>query len=121
MKIKPSEGNKTFCMAPFSHTYLSPQSERRLCCASREKASWATQYIDAERADNNSDYHPAALSEHWNSPYMMDIRKKLMAGEEIPQCDVCNNKLFGFKSKIMLKVFGSSLPGFNPLLLSTHN
>jgi hypothetical protein len=93
MKIKPSEGNKTFCMAPFSHTYLSPQSERRLCCASREKASWATQYIDAERADNNSDYHPAALSEHWNSPYMMDIRKRLMAGEEIPQCDVCNQKI----------------------------
>jgi hypothetical protein len=93
MKIKPSEGNKTFCMAPFSHTYLSPQSERRLCCASREKATWATQYIDSEKADVSSDYSPMLLDDHWNSPYMMDIRKKLMAGEEIPQCDVCNNKL----------------------------
>ena len=93
MKIKPSEGNTTFCMAPFSHTYLSPQSERRLCCASREKATWATQYIDSEKADVSSDYSPMSLDDHWNSPYMMDIRKKLMAGEEIPQCDVCNNKL----------------------------
>jgi organic radical activating enzyme len=93
MKIKPSEGNTTFCMAPFSHTYLSPQSERRLCCASREKATWATQYIDSEKADNNSNYKPTTLDEHWNSPYMMDIRKKLMAGEEIPQCNVCNQKI----------------------------
>jgi hypothetical protein len=80
-------------MAPFSHTYLSPQSERRLCCASREKATWATQYIDSEKADNNSNYKPTTLDEHWNSPYMMDIRKKLMAGEEIPQCNVCNQKI----------------------------
>jgi hypothetical protein len=93
MKIKPSEGNTTFCMAPFTHTYLSPQSERRMCCASREKASWATQYIDAEDADVNSHYNPGTLSDHWNGPYMMDIRKKLMAGEEISQCDVCNNKI----------------------------
>ena len=93
MKIKPSEGNQTFCMAPWTHTYLSPQSERRLCCASREKATWATQYIDADKADENSEYKPTSLEEHWNSPYMMEIRRKLMAGEEISQCDVCNNKI----------------------------
>ena len=93
MKIKPSEGNKTFCMAPWTHTYLSPQSERRLCCASREKASWASQYIDSEKADKNSEYTPISLEQHWNSPYMMDIRKSLLAGEEISQCQVCNHKL----------------------------
>lgn len=93
MKIKPSEGNTTFCMAPFTHTYLSPQSERRLCCASREKASWATQYIDSEKADSNSTYQPSTLDEHWNSDYMKSIRKKLLAGEEIPQCAVCNDKI----------------------------
>ena len=93
MKIKPSEGNKTFCMAPWTHTYLSPQSERRLCCASREKASWASQYIDSEKADKNSEYTPISLEQHWNSLYMMDIRKSLLAGEEISQCQVCNHKL----------------------------
>ena len=98
MKIKPSEGNETFCMAPFSHTYLSPQSERRLCCASREKASWATQYIDSEKSNGNSDYKPVTLEEHWNSPYMMDIRKRLMAGEEISQCQVCNDKILNINT-----------------------
>jgi hypothetical protein len=98
MKIKPSEGNETFCMAPFSHTYLSPQSERRLCCASREKASWATQYIDSEKSNNDSDYKPATLEEHCNSPYMMDIRKRLMAGEEISQCQVCNDKILNINT-----------------------
>lgn len=93
MKIKPSNGNKTFCMAPWTHTYLSPQSERRLCCASREKASWTNQYIDSEKADKNSEYTPLTLDEHWNSEYMKGIRKALMAGEEIPQCQVCNHKI----------------------------
>jgi hypothetical protein len=93
MKVKPSEGNSVFCVAPWTHTYLSPQSERRMCCASREKASWATQYLDAESADKHSRYGPSTLEVHWNSPYMMDIRKRLMAGEEIPQCMVCNDKI----------------------------
>ena len=88
-----TEGNKTFCIAPWSHTYLSPQSERRLCCASREKASWATQYLDSEGADNGSQYNPGTLEDHWNSDYMKGIRKDLMEGKEIPQCAVCNDKL----------------------------
>lgn len=93
MKIKPEDGNKTFCMAPWSHTYLSPQSERRLCCASREKADWATQYIDGDSADEDSTYNPGSLKDHWNSEYMKGIRRDLMAGKEIPQCTVCNDKL----------------------------
>jgi len=90
---KPSEGNKTFCMAPWSHTYLSPQSERRMCCASREKAEWATQYLDADKADEDSSYNPGTLKDHWNSEYMKGIRRDLMAGKKIPQCQVCNDQL----------------------------
>lgn len=93
MKIKPEEGNKTFCMAPWSHTYVSPQGERRLCCASREKSSWIKQYIDIESDDKNDEFTPSNLNDHWNSEYMKDIRKRLMAGEEIEQCQVCNHKL----------------------------
>ena len=35
-------------MAPWVHTYLSPQMERRLCCASLEKATNFNQYIDTK-------------------------------------------------------------------------
>ena len=80
-------------MAPWSHTYLSPQSERRMCCASREKAEWATQYLDADKAEKDSSYNPGNLKDHWNSEYMKGIRRDLMAGKEIPQCQVCNDQL----------------------------
>ena len=100
--------NKTFCMAPWSHTYISPQGERRMCCASREEHSFQKQYIDAtndskygERKESKTladDFNPVSLEEHWNSPYMKDIRKKLMAGERISQCDVCNDDILSVSS-----------------------
>jgi hypothetical protein len=73
-----------------------------MCCASREEHQFQKQYIDASNDEKYgevkesgtiADYNPVSLKEHWNSPYMMDIRKKLMAGEKIPQCDVCNDSL----------------------------
>lgn len=92
-KILPKDGNETFCMAPWSHTYVSPQGERRLCCASREKSSWIKQYIDVENDDKNTEFVSTKLDDHWNSEYMKGIRRSLMAGEEIEQCQVCNHKL----------------------------
>lgn len=100
--IASDSPNKTFCMAPWTHTYISPQSERRMCCASREEHMFQKQYIDASNDESTgkfkdsgsiSDYKPVSLEEHWNSEYMKDIRRRLMAGEEIPQCAVCNDSI----------------------------
>ena len=94
--------NKVFCTAPWTHTYISPQSERRMCCASREEHMFQKQYIDASNDESTGkykesgtieDYLPVSLQEHWNSKYMRDIRLKLLAGEEIPQCAVCNDSI----------------------------
>ena len=90
-RIKPSEGNKTFCMAPWTHTYLSPQTERRMCCASREPAQSFKQYIDT--GNNAKEYKPLTLKEHWNSDHMKSVRLRMMAGEELPECQVCDYKL----------------------------
>tara|TARA_R110001583_G_scaffold55236_1_gene168095 strand:+ start:1990 stop:3273 length:1284 start_codon:yes stop_codon:yes gene_type:complete len=90
-KIKPSEGNKTFCMAPWTHTYLSPQTERRLCCASREPAQSFKQYIDT--GNDAKEYKPLTLKEHWNSDHMKSVRLRMMAGEELSECQVCDHKL----------------------------
>ena len=38
---------KYLCTAPWTHTYVSPQGERRLCCASREDAKFTKQYLDS--------------------------------------------------------------------------
>ena len=107
-KHTESSENKVFCMAPWTHTYISPQGERRLCCASREEHSFQKQYIDASNDETYGEikesktaadeFNPVSLEEHWNSQYMRDIRKKLMAGERIPQCDVCNDDILSLSS-----------------------
>ena len=80
-----------FCLAPFVHTYLSPITERRMCCASREPAQNFEQYIDTESGTGK--YTPITLNEHWNSEHMKSVRRRMMAGDTLPECEVCNDKL----------------------------
>lgn len=83
--------NKTLCMAPWTHTYLSPQTERRLCCASREPAQNFKQYIDT--SDGTGKYIPITLDEHWNGEHLRSVRLRMLRGETLPECEVCNDKL----------------------------
>jgi sulfatase maturation enzyme AslB (radical SAM superfamily) len=84
---KPS----TMCLAPWTHTYLSPQTERRMCCASREPAQNFQQYIDT--AAGSGKYIPITLDEHWNGEHMRSVRLRMLRGEILPECEVCNDKL----------------------------
>lgn len=79
------------CLAPWVHTYLSPQTERRMCCASREPAQSFRQYIDT--AAGTGEYKPVTLEQHWNSDHMKSVRRRMMAGETLPECAVCNEQL----------------------------
>jgi len=81
-----------FCIAPWTHTYISPQSERRICCASREKATWTQQYIDAKEPTSSKKYIPITLEEHWNSEHMKSVRHRILDGERIPECEVCHSQ-----------------------------
>ena len=81
----------TMCLAPWVHTYLSPQTERRMCCASREPAQNFEQYIDT--AAGTGKYIPMTLEQHWNSDHMRSVRRRMMAGETLPECEVCNDRL----------------------------
>ena len=78
-------------MAPWTHTYLSPQTERRMCCASREPAQSFKQYIDT--GNEAKEYKPLTLEKHWNSEHMRSVRLRMMAGEELSECEVCDHKL----------------------------
>lgn len=89
MKHKPGEN---FCMAPWTHTYLSPQSERRLCCASREKHSFTHQYID-QKGESGGEYKPVSLDQHWNGEFLKSVRARMLRGEHVPECEVCNDKV----------------------------
>lgn len=87
MKVK----SPTLCLAPWVHTYLSPQTERRMCCASREPAQNFKQYIDTSAGTGK--YIPITLEQHWNSDHMKSVRRRMMTGEILPECEVCNDKL----------------------------
>jgi len=81
----------TLCLAPWTHTYLSPQTERRMCCASREPAQNFRQYIDTSAGTGQ--YIPITLDEHWNGEHMRSVRLRMMRGEILPECEVCNDQL----------------------------
>ena len=82
---------KSLCLAPWTHTYLSPQTERRMCCASREPAQNFAQYIDT--AAGTGRYIPITLEQHWNGEHMRGVRRRMLAGETLPECEVCNDQL----------------------------
>ena len=88
----PHDISPYFCVAPWTHTYISPQSERRLCCASREPAAWQKQSIDASGGES-TEYAPIGLDDHWNSSHMKSIRRRILQGEKIPECQVCNDQI----------------------------
>jgi hypothetical protein len=81
----------SLCLAPWTHTYLSPQTERRMCCASREPAQNFAQYIDT--AVGTGQYIPITLEQHWNGEHMRSVRQRMLAGETLPECEVCNDQL----------------------------
>lgn len=92
------DANPSFCMAPFTHTYLSPQSERRLCCASREQPQYVRQYIDSGEGQSQEDYAPLSLEEHWNSDFLKRVRSQMLRGEAVPECDICTNQILNLST-----------------------
>jgi hypothetical protein len=62
-----------------------------MCCASREPAQSFRQYIDTESGTGK--YTPQTLDEWWNGEHMKSVRVRMINGETLPECEVCNNKL----------------------------
>jgi hypothetical protein len=62
-----------------------------MCCASREPAQSFKQYIDT--GNSSKTYNPLTLEEHWNSEHMRSVRKRMLQGKKLPECEVCNDKL----------------------------
>ena len=96
-QLIPVSENKSLCAVPWTHTFISPQSERRMCCASREKSSYIQQYID-QPGESGIAYQPKTLEEHWNSEYMRNIRLKMLKGEKLSQCEVCNDQILNLST-----------------------
>lgn len=70
---KNLDNNKSFCIAPWIHSYISPQGLRQMCCVSEH--NFGTN---------------KTLEEMWNGDEMKNIRKKMLNGEELSECNRCN-------------------------------
>jgi len=107
----------TLCLAPWVHTYLSPQTERRMCCASREPAQNFAQYIDTKSGTGT--YIPITLEQHWNNDHMRSVRRRMLAGETLPECEVCNDQLLN--TDVYRTYFWHLFKNkYDDLMLSTH-
>lgn len=74
--------SKVFCDKPFNHNYIHPNGKMRLCCTT----------IQDLPTDNNYNLFDAGkhgIDDYWNSNRMKEIRRKMIAGEKIRDCEKC--------------------------------
>lgn len=76
--------NKTFCIAPWMHMHVEPSGDVQLCCAS----NWKHEHQRSLGNLNNS-----TPEEIWNSDQYRSVRRKMLAGIEIPEyCSPCYSR-----------------------------
>lgn len=100
----------TFCILPWVHLSTRPDGQMRVCCTANASSVGPTNdkehggqvgiLKDEEGRPNNlnvSDFESA-----WNSTYMRNVRKQMLAGEKPPSCLKCyKEEASGHNSKRM--------------------
>lgn len=74
--------SKVFCDKPFNHNYIHTNGKMRLCCTT-------IQDIPTDNNYNLFDANKHSIDEYWNSNRMKEIRRKMIAGEKIRDCERC--------------------------------
>jgi MoaA/NifB/PqqE/SkfB family radical SAM enzyme len=74
--------SKVFCDKPFNHNYIHPNGKMRLCCTT-------IQDIPTDNNYNLFDASKHGIEEYWNSNRMKEIRRRMIAGEKIRDCERC--------------------------------
>jgi len=75
-----SKKHDNLCVYPFLQLHLTSRGAAKPCCA-----------FEAEVEENGVALSPRANSvdEIWNSRFMKDVRRKMIAGEAVPACGYC--------------------------------
>lgn len=74
--------SKTYCSYPWRHQYVHTTGHQKICCMSEDNITKENQY---DHYKMNRD----EMLDSWNSQYMKNIRLKMIAGEEITNCQKC--------------------------------
>lgn len=78
--------NKTFCSYPWEHLFVNTTGHLKLCCDASENITKDDGYRHHNIANNDK------LFDCWNNNYMVNTRKKMLAGEEVAACRRCYDK-----------------------------
>jgi hypothetical protein len=89
--------SKTFCILPWVHLSTRPDGQMRVCCTANASGVAATNaeslgsqigiLKDDEGRPSNLNVNDFVSS--WNSTYMRNVRKQMLAGEQPPSCTKC--------------------------------
>ena len=83
-EVHPAEeigtAGHSFCAMPFQHLCIGNEGTALICCMARDPVS--------EKGVPLSLYKNS-YREIWNSPFMREIRRKILSNERVPQCQVC--------------------------------
>ena len=74
--------SKVFCDKPFNHNYIHTNGKMRLCCTT-------IQDLPTDNKYNLFDANKHTVKDYWNSNRMKEIRRKMIAGEKIRDCERC--------------------------------
>jgi len=79
------EKSKTFCAMPFVSTMVNSDGKYRYCCI----AEGGPDTVDLKNNGKVLHVTNSSIEETYNSDSIRDIRKKMIAGEEVPACTKC--------------------------------
>ena len=85
LDIKKLKKSKTFCPFPFMNLNSNTDGSVKICCAQNEN-------MHLKKDDDTTfNLYEDDISEVWNSKHIQSIRKRLLNGEQIQECNVCWN------------------------------
>jgi hypothetical protein len=77
--------SKTFCILPWVHAATLPDGNVQLCCVSD--------------GGSGVNLNEQTLANYWNSEYVKDARRRMLAGQEVKACQICyREEANGYKS-----------------------
>ncbi|HZT28997.1 MAG TPA: twitch domain-containing radical SAM protein [Bryobacteraceae bacterium] len=72
--------SSTFCIRPWTSFQITANGRAKVCC-------WTHQFVSSGRRPLSLYEH--SLEELWNSAYMRELRRAMLAGHRLRECEYC--------------------------------
>ena len=80
---RPDQPHKNFCVLPFIHLATTTEGTCRLCCK-------VSKFDTINKPDGTPyNVNVDSIDEIWNSDHYNEIRDRVLADEELPECKTC--------------------------------